>query len=71
MADWAAYKAQIISDFLGRNTAIAKYEIDGKTVECRTPKDFRELIEFCDLMLASEAGDMDTFVQFGRPGSGI
>jgi hypothetical protein len=44
---------------------------NGVRMKARSLKDIREFIEFCDVMIGSEAGDIDTFVQFGKVGAGV
>jgi nucleoside-triphosphatase THEP1 len=68
---WEAAKTQILNDFLNRNTSIAEYTIGDKSFKVRSIKELKELLELCDVMIGAEIGDMDTYVQFNRPGPGI
>jgi hypothetical protein len=68
---WAVAKTQILNDFLDRNTAVGEYTIGGKTMKVRSVKDLKDLLELCDIMTSAEAGDMDTYAQFNKPGAGI
>jgi hypothetical protein len=71
---WAALKTQLLDDLVSRNFAVEEYTTPGGTkVRARTLTEIKNFIEYCDIMIASEAGDdsITTYAQFDKPGAGI
>lgn len=59
---------------MSRNFAVEEYVApSGARVRARTLSEIKNFIEFCDIMIAAEAGEDSTtaYAQFNKPGSGI
>lgn len=71
---WTALKQQLLNDLVSRNFAAEEYVTPGGArVKARSLIEIKNFIEFCDVMIASEAGDssMTAYAQFDKPGSGL
>lgn len=71
---WSALKTQLLNDLVSRNFATEEYVTPaGVRVKARSLIEIQRFIEFCDVMIAVEAGDssMTAYAQFDKPGCGI
>lgn len=73
-SSWAALKTQLLDDLVSRNFAVEEYVTPaGTRVKARSLAEIKSFIEFCDVMIAAEAGESGTvaYAQFNKPGCGI
>jgi len=71
---WSALKTQLLNDLASRNFAVEEYVTPaGVKVKARSLAEIKNFIEFCDVMIAAEAGESGTvaYAQFNKPGCGI
>lgn len=71
---WTALKTQLLDDLVSRNFAVEEYVTPaGTRVKARSLSEIKNFIEFCDVMIAAEAGDssMTSYAQFDKSRCGI